>query len=87
MTLKKQWQKTSKLNTELINAAFAYGRYHNKDNYGTPAQMDRAMRKLLKAMEAMTEHLTGSETVRMKPESKITVYKTGSKMVYLINKE
>lgn len=86
MTLKQHWQKTVRLNTELINAALAYGRYHNKDNYGTPSQMDRSMKKLLKAMEAMTEHLTGEGIKKLKPTGPVTVYSKGNEVIYLINK-
>lgn len=87
MTLKQQWQKISRLNTELIESVLAFGRYHNKDNFGTPAKQASSRKRLLKAMDAMYEYLEGEKVVKMKPKNPVTVYKTDSRMVYLIDTE
>lgn len=86
-TLKQEWEKIARLNTELIDAALAFGRFHNKDNFGTPAKQASSRKRLLKAIEAMLEYLEGEKVVKMKTKSPVTTYTTEGKTVYLINKE
>lgn len=85
-TLKQEWAKISRLNTELINAAFAFGRYHNKDNLGTPAKQAASRKRYIKAIDAMLEYLEGEKVIKMKTPPIVTTYTTGSKTVHLINK-
>lgn len=85
-TLKQEWAKIARLNTELIEATLAFGRFHNKDNFGTPAKQASSRKRLIKAMDAMYEYLEGEKVVKMKP-NKVTTYTTENKTVYLINKE
>lgn len=86
-TLKAEWKKISRLNTELINAVLAFGRFHNKDNYGTPAKQSASRKRLIKALDAMYEYLEGEKVVKMKTKPVVTSYETEGKMVHIINLE
>lgn len=86
-TLKAEWKKITRLNTELIEAALAFGRFHNKDNYGTPAKQVSSRKRLIKALDAMHEYLDGEKVVKMEPKSPVTTYRTDNKLVHLINLE
>lgn len=86
-TLKQEWKKIARLNTELIEAVLAFGRHHNKDNFGTPAKQAASRKRLIKALDAMYEYLEGEKIVKMAPKPQVTTYSTGNKYVHLINLE
>jgi hypothetical protein len=86
-TLKAEWKKICKLNTELVEAVLAFGRFHNKDNYGTPAKQAMSRKRLIKAMDAMYEYLEGERVVKITTPSPVTTYETEGKLVHIINLE
>lgn len=80
MILDAHTKKSIKLCQELVDSCFLYMRYHNNPDLDTtPYKQTMSKKRLTKALESMHEFLEGTgKLVKMKPDNKITSYKSHS---------